>query len=176
MRIMPDAANFSVIERLRDGRPVEIRSLSPSDRSALLLAAGRTSDRSFYRRFFGARREFSDAEVESFVNVDFIDQVALVAVRREAAAEIVLAGARYIVVRPGAAELAFTVVDEFQRQGIASALLHHLVTLARAAGLTELLAEVLPENTAMLRVFERSGLQLQKTHDDGVVHIILSLD
>ena len=50
--------------------------------------------------------------------------------------EIVLAGARYIVVRPGAAELAFTVVDEFQRQGIASALLHHLVTLARAAGPT----------------------------------------
>ena len=78
--------------------------------------------------------------------------------------------------RPGAAEIAFTVVDEFQGKGIASALLRHLVTLARTAGLRQLIAEVLPENTAMLRVLERSGLRSEKKREDGVVHITLQLD
>jgi RimJ/RimL family protein N-acetyltransferase len=176
MRAMADAASFSVIERLRDGTQIEIRALRPSDRDALLDAAGRTSDRSLYRRFFGVRREFNDAEVSSFVDIDFIDQVALVAVMRAREHELIVAGARYFVVRPGTAEIAFTVVDEFQGKGIAGALLRHLAGLARAAGLSAFIAEVMPDNTAMLRVLERSGLRLQKKPESGVVHITLHLD
>jgi RimJ/RimL family protein N-acetyltransferase len=175
MRAMSEARTFSVLERLRNGRQIEVRALQPSDREALLAAARRTSDQSLYRRFFALRREFSDAEVESFVTVDFVDQVALVAVMREDGREIIAGGGRYIIVRPGAAELAFTVVDEFQGQGIASALLRHLTALARAAGLGEFVAEVLAGNTAMLRVLERSGLGLQQRRENGVVHISLQL-
>ncbi|HEY6823155.1 MAG TPA: GNAT family N-acetyltransferase, partial [Steroidobacteraceae bacterium] len=170
---MPDPASFSVVTALRNGGEVEIRALRPSDRSALLLAVAHASDRSLYRRFFAVRREFSDAEVAAFVNVDFTLQVALVAVSRASGGEVIVAGARYIVVRPGLAEVAFTVVDEFQGQGIASAMLRHLVELARAAGLTAFIAEVLPSNTAMLRVLERSGLPLQKKREGDVLHLTL---
>ncbi len=172
---MSDVAGFSVPELLRNGRQMEIRALRPGDREALLAAAGRTSDQSLYRRFFAVRREFSDTEIASFVNVDFVDQVALIAVVREDGREAIAGGGRYIVVRPGTAELAFTVVDEFQRQGIAGALLRHLATLARAAGLSELVAEVLPGNTAMLRVFGRSGLRQQQKRESAVVHVTLQL-
>jgi RimJ/RimL family protein N-acetyltransferase len=172
---MSEAASFSTTELLRNGQRVEIRALRPGDRDALLAAADRTSDRSLYRRFFSVRREFSEEEVAAFVNIDFVDQVALVAVTRESEREVVAGGGRYIVVRPGTAELAFTVVDEFQGQGIASALLRHLTTLARAAGLREFIAEVLPDNTAMLRVFEQSGLRVQRRRESGVVHITLQL-
>jgi RimJ/RimL family protein N-acetyltransferase len=81
-----------------------------------------------------------------------------------------------MVVRPGVAEFACTVVDEFQGRGIASALLRQLVHLARAAGITQLIAEVMPENTAMLRVFERSGLRAQMRRESDVVHVTLQLD
>jgi RimJ/RimL family protein N-acetyltransferase len=172
---MPDVASFSVVERLRNGRRFEIRALRPSDRSALLAAAGRTSDQSLYRRFFGVRREFSHDEIESFVNVNFVGEVALVAVAHESGHELIAAGGRYIVVRPGVAELAFTVVDEFQRQGIAGALLRHLAKLAHAAGIKEFVAEVMPDNTAMLKVLERSGLELQRRRENGVVHVTLQL-
>jgi RimJ/RimL family protein N-acetyltransferase len=172
---MPDVASFSVVERLRNGRQFEIRALRPSDRSALLAAAGRTSDQSLYRRFFGVRREFSHDEIESFVNVNFVGEVALVAVAHESGHELIAAGGRYIVVRPGVAELAFTVVDEFQRQGIAGALLRHLAKLAHAAGIKEFVAEVMPDNTAMLKVLERSGLELQRRRENGVVHVTLQL-
>jgi len=130
---MHDPASFSVVERLRNGRQIEIRALEPGDRQALLAAADRTSDRSLYRRFFGVKREFTEQEVASFVNIDFVDVVALIALAHESGREVIAGGGRYIVVRPGTAELAFTVVDEFQGQGIASALLRHLITLARAA-------------------------------------------
>lgn len=173
---MPDIASFSVDEQLRGGEHIEIRALRPSDRQALLAATQHASDRSLYRRFFGVRREFSDEEVASFVDIDFVNQVALVAIKPGPGDELIVAGARYIVVRPGAAEIAFTVVDQFQGKGIATALLRHLVTLARAAGLGQFIAEVLPENTAMLRVLERSGLRSEKKREDGVVHITLQLD
>jgi RimJ/RimL family protein N-acetyltransferase len=172
---MHDPASFSVVEQLRNGRQIEIRALKPGDRQALLAAADRTSDRSLYRRFFGVKREFTEEEVASFVNVDFIHEVALVAVAHESEREAIAGGGRYIVVRPGTAELAFTVVDEHQGQGIASALLRHLVTLARAAGLHELIAEVLPDNGAMLQVFVRSGLELKRQRESGVVHLTLQL-
>ena len=175
MRPMHDSASFSVRERLRNGEEIEIRALRPADRNALLRAISRASERSLYRRFFGIRREFSDAEVTAFVDVDFTTQVALVAVSHENGLEVIAAGARYIVVRPGTAEIAFTVLDDYQRQGIAPVLLRHLAALARAAGLSTLIAEVLPENTAMLRVFERSGLKAAQVRDGDLVHVTLQL-
>jgi RimJ/RimL family protein N-acetyltransferase len=175
MRHMLNPATFSVRAPLRHGGQVEIRALRPSDRNALLLAAARASDRSLYRRFFGVRREFSDAEVAGFIEVDFKNQVALVAVSDESGHEVIVAGARYIIVRPGMAEVAFMVVDAFQGRGIASTMLRHLAELARAAGLTAFVAEVMPDNSAMLRVLERSGLPLRRERDSDVVHVTLEL-
>jgi hypothetical protein len=43
-----------------------------------------------------------------------------------------------------------------------SPLLRHLAAIARGAGLWELIAEVLPDNAPMLKVFEKSGLRLSK--------------
>jgi ribosomal protein S18 acetylase RimI-like enzyme len=59
--------------------------------------------------------------------------------------------------KPGKAEIAFAVVDQYQGQGIGAALMHHLAAIAQTAGLEELIAEVLPDNLAMLKVFEKSG-------------------
>ena len=172
---MCQAASFSVTEPLHDGRQIEIRAIRPSDRDELLAASDRASDQSLYRRFFGVRRAFSEQEVSAFVNVDFVHEVALVAVMREIGRDLIAGGGRYIVVRPGTAEVAFTVVDEFQRQGIASALLRHLVVLARASGIGEFIAEVMPDNTAMLSVLEQSGLRLRRKRESGVVHITVQL-
>jgi RimJ/RimL family protein N-acetyltransferase len=89
-------------------------------------------------------------------------------------AEIV-GGGRYIIVRPGAAEVAFAVVDEYQGQGIGRALMRHLVAIAREAGLEELVAEVLPDNLPMRKVFEKSGLRCNMKRDGPVIHVTLRL-
>jgi GNAT superfamily N-acetyltransferase len=170
-----EAARYSAIEHTRDGRKIEIRALRPDDRADLRAAVGRTSAQSLYRRFFGAKRDFSDKEVAFFVNVDFISHVALVAVAEEGGQAVIAAGGRYIVQQPGTAEVAFVVTDQYQGQGIGAALLRHLAMIGRDAGLKEFTAEVLPENAPMLKVFEKSGLKSSTKRERGVVHVGLQL-
>jgi len=172
-RAMIDAAKYSAVEPLRDGASIEIRALRPDDRADILAALGRASPQSLYRRFFGPRREFTERELKFFLDVDFVDHVALVATVREGGRPVIVGGGRYVVVGPGKAEVAFAVVDEYQGRGIAATLLRHLAAIARQAGLTELIAEVLSENIAMLKVFERSGLRPDMKRDGGVVHVVL---
>jgi len=75
----------------------------------------------------------------------------------------------------GKAEVAFAVVDQHQGQGIGAALLHHLAAIARSARLQELIAEVLPNNIPMLKVFEKGGFGLSTKREAGVVHVTLRL-
>ena len=79
------------------------------------------------------------------------------------------------MVRPGSAEVAFAVVDEYQGQGIGGALMRHLVAIARDAGLEELVAEVLPDNMPMRKVFEKSGLRCNMNREGPIVHVALRL-
>jgi GNAT superfamily N-acetyltransferase len=172
---MSDASKYSALQTLRAGQRVEIRALRPDDRDALIAAVGRASAQSLYRRFHGARGELSEREVAFFMDVDFADHVALVAVVEADGQPVIAGGARYIVVQPGRAEAAFTVVDHHQGQGIGTALMRHLAKIARGAGIEELIAEVLPENAAMLKVFESSGLPITTRREPGVVHVALQL-
>jgi RimJ/RimL family protein N-acetyltransferase len=165
---------YSARERLRDGRAVRIRALRPNDEASMLAAIEATDAESRRRRFFVAKREFSDEEKTFFINVDFVNHVALVAEIDEDGRTAIIGGGRYIVNAPGQAEVAFTVVNEYQGQGVGTLLTRHLVGLARAAGLTQLSADVLPENISMRKVLEKFGFQA-RNRDPQVVHLTLPL-
>jgi RimJ/RimL family protein N-acetyltransferase len=169
-----DAADFSVIQTLRDGRQIEIRGQRPQDRTHLEAAIARMSDESLYRRFFVAKHQFSEKEAEYFLNIDFVNHVALVAVARENDEASIVGAGRYVIVEPGVAEVAFGVIDEYQGQGIGAALMRYLSSIARQAGLTRLIAEVLASNAAMLKVFEKSGLQITARREDTVIHVAMT--
>ena len=138
-------------------------------------AFGRTSARSLHRRFFTVRRNFTEKEIAFFLNVDFVSHVALVAVAEEAQGPAVVGGGRYIVVEPGRAEIAFAIVDQYQGLGIGAILMRHLASIARDAGLKELIAEVLAENAPMLKVFRNCGLPMKTERAAGVLHVSLDL-
>ena len=172
---MPEAAEYSVREHLRDDRPITIRALRPDDRAAMLAAIGRTSMQSLQRRFFVPKKGFSEQEMAFFLNIDFESHVAIVAEVEEDGHPVIAGGGRYIVVQPGQAEIAFVVVDAYQGQGIGTILMRHLAVLARNAGLKELVAEVLPENTAMLKLFKKFGFRTDAKGSPQVVHLTLQL-
>jgi GNAT superfamily N-acetyltransferase len=166
-----DAARYSAQDVLRDGTPVEIRALRPSDREGMQRALGRMSMDSIVRRFFSPRAGFSEAEVTRFVEVDFSGHVALVAV----IAGHIVGGARYIVLTPGRVEMACAVEDSFQGRGLGSVLLRHLGGIAREAGIREVIADVMPGNQGMLRLLRSSGLPTTSERDPDAVHVTLSL-
>jgi RimJ/RimL family protein N-acetyltransferase len=168
-------ASYSAHEKKRDGRPIEIRALRPNDEADMLAAIDRTNTESLRRRFFVTKRGFSEKEKAFFLNVDFVNHVALVATIDEGGQRMIVGGGRYIVTEPGTGEVAFVVVDAYQGQGIGALLTRHLVNLARAAGLKELVADVLPENAAMRKVLGKFGFQTGRSQDPGVIHMTVPL-
>jgi ribosomal protein S18 acetylase RimI-like enzyme len=172
---MSGAASYSAVEHLRDGRSIEIRALRPDDTAGMLAAIERTSMQSLHRRFFVIKRGFSDKEIDFFINVDFDKHVALVAQLDEDGGSVIIGGGRYVLVEPGRAEIAFVVVDAYQGQGIGTILMRHLAVLARNGGLKELIAEVLPENTAMLELFKKFGFRRGSRREPNVLHLSLQL-
>ena len=169
---MIDPANYFVIEALPDGREITIRSQRPEDREALRAAVARTSPESLYHRFFAVKRHFSAEEEHYFLDIDFVNHVAIVVTVNENGQSIV-GGARYVVTRPASAEVSFGVIDEYQAMGIGSALMRHLASIARQRGLEELTAEVLSDNEPMIKVFERSGLAYAARREGTVVHVTM---
>ena len=166
-----EASTYAVAETLRDGRRITIRALAATDREAMIAAVGKVGQNSLYRRFFGFKRQFSEKEVNYYVNVDFDRHVALVAVMGD---EIVGAG-RYVCGEPGQAEIALAITDAWQGNGIGTLLVKHLLILARLQGLKHMQAEVLAENTSMLKVFAKAGVSLTTSNRSGVVHVVMDL-
>ncbi|MFT3800376.1 MAG: GNAT family N-acetyltransferase [Burkholderiaceae bacterium] len=171
-----DVAAYIAFETLRDGRQVKIRALTPADRENWLDFISRTSDATRYRRFFGFKRDFSEEEIDYQVNVDLVSNVALVAgFELEDGREIGIGGARYIVTEPGRAEVSFLTDDAHQGLGVASLLIRHLILVARDAGIKTFDAEVLADNTPMLKVFQHCGLPMTFRQQSEVTLVTLTL-
>ena len=172
---MSDIARYAATEPLRDGTSVEIRALRPEDEAGMLAAVERTSAESLHRRFFVVKRGFSEKERAFFMEVDFETHVALVAEAKEHDHPVIIGGGRYVVFEAGRAELAFVVVDTWQGRGVGSLLMRHLTRIARDAGIEELVADVLPENVAMLKVFGKFGFKPSARRDPQTIHLMLHL-
>jgi acetyl coenzyme A synthetase (ADP forming)-like protein len=71
--------------------------------------------------------------------------------------------------------VAFVVADEFQRRGIGSRLLERLAAHARVEGIERFVAQVLPENAAMLGVFGDTGFEVTRRLLSGVVEVEFEL-
>ena len=166
---------------LPNGTSILIRAVRPDDKERLRAAFGGLEKTSIYTRFFGHRKELTEAELEQATNVDFDRVVALWATTIDSGgAEIIIGGGRYVrnadpASRPDA-EVAFAVEEDYHGQGIASCLLGHLVRIARSKGLAQFEADVLAANRPMLAVFAHSGLPMRQQSARDVIHVTLSLE
>ncbi|MEV6843947.1 GNAT family N-acetyltransferase [Actinoplanes sp. NPDC051411] len=154
---------------LSDGTAAHLRQIRPDDAAAIVEFHSRMSDRTRYLRYFSPYPRIPERDLERFVNVDHRDREAFVVV----SGPRIMAVGRYERLGPDSpeAEVAFVVEDAHQGRGIGSVLLEYLAEAARDHGITRFVAEVLPENGGMLRVFSDFGYQIQRRYADGVVHL-----
>ncbi len=156
-----------------DGGVAHLRPSGKGDTAALRAMHSRMSSRSRYLRYFSVVNEVSDAILAIYTDVDQVNSVALLA---QIGGEIVAAGT-YQCEHPGGrqAEVAFVVQDDQQRRGLGSILLEHLAAAAQERGITRFTAEVLSENTSMLRVFLDAGYAVTREYSSGVVDLAFDI-
>jgi acyl-CoA synthetase (NDP forming)/GNAT superfamily N-acetyltransferase len=183
---MPYPHHWEADVVLADGGTAHLRPIRADDAGLLREFYARLSPESIYYRFFSPRPRLTDREVEHFTTVDYDDRVALIAT---------IGGAMVAVVRydrihahggrpaesgePGeksqTAEVAFLVEDAHQSRGLASVLLEHIAAAARERGIVRFIADVLPENRRMSKVFREAGYKAQQRYEDGVLMLTLDL-
>src|SRR5215471_13992798 len=168
---LADAAGVYAL--LADGTTVQIRPANPGDFEAVKAMHEAMSPSNAYLRFFSLSKAAAEHEARRISREPAADHLALLALY---GAEVV-GVASYEVVRGSdkTAEIAFAVADTMHHRGIATLLLEHLVSQARARQIETFTAETLSENTSMLRVFSDAGLPARSSRADGVVTITIPL-
>ena len=159
---------------LRDGARVTLRPIAPEDQVPLAAAFERLGDESRYRRFFTAVQELSAADLDHLADVDHSDHEAIVAV--EPSSGDLLGVARYVrsTDDPEVAELAVTVIDDWQGRGLGRGLLTALTRRARREGVRRFSAMVLSENREALGLIDSLG-DTRRRHAAGTAELVVEL-
>jgi acyl-CoA synthetase (NDP forming)/RimJ/RimL family protein N-acetyltransferase len=152
---------------LADGGVAHLRPIRPSDAPRLVAFYERVSPESKYLRFFAPYPRLSDRDVKRFTEVDYVSRVAFILTL----GENMIAVGRYDRIEDDHAEVSFLIEDAHQGRGIAQLLLEHLAQAARERGITRFVAEVLPENRRMAKVFADAGYRVSKGIEDGVLAV-----
>ncbi len=158
---------------LSDGGTVKIRPILPTDAHLIEKLHASLSPETIYLRFFSPIPKLSETMLQRFVNVDYFDRMAFVAMLRNE----IIAVSRYERL-PGRseAEVAFLVSDAHQGRGLGSLMLEMLAARASEAGITRFMADTLPENQKMLRVFHGAGYKDSRSYRDGIVQVVFDIE
>ena len=161
--------------RSRDGAPLLVRPIEPSDRAALGRHFDHLGEESRYRRFLAPIRHLTEKDLTYFTDVDHRQHEALIALAKNG--EIV-GVARYICLpnSPEVAEVAVAVTDDWQGRGVGTGLLQRLAQRARAAGVRSFLGICLIDNRDMRRLLNELGPNSRtRLRGDGTVEVEVEL-
>lgn len=165
-------ATESVRALLVDGEQIELRPATHSDEYALIRLHDELSERSVYLRFFTTNHAAGADFVHRVLQLESPSGYCLVAVL---AGEIVGMVSYQTLDTPERAEVALSVADRCQSRGVGTLLLEHVVSYARQHGINAFHAEVLAENSRMLRVFFDIGLTPTTRRVDGTLQVEIPL-
>ena len=160
---------------LNDGSRILFRPITSEDKELLRLGVERLSPESRYRRFFSPIAHLTDNQLAYLTEIDYVDHFAWIGILPAGGEEGVAVG-RWIrdPDHPESAEAAVTVVDEYQGQGIGSALLVLLAKSAIERGIKRFTLQVLGENASMLALMQHVGAIIDR-REGGVVFMHVPL-
>jgi GNAT superfamily N-acetyltransferase len=166
----PDVPRWT--ETLRDRSEVLIRPIQPQDRAAEARFIEGLSMQAKRYRFLGQVASPSESLVAHLTGVDFVHDVAFVAVVHEDAHERIVGVARYSVDPDGTrCECAVTVAEDWQDKGLGTILMRHLIDLARARGIRTMYSIDAVDNTEMRELARHLGFQTRLDPQDPTLYI-----
>lgn len=151
-----------------------LRLIRPEDARAYSHFLARIDEADLRFRFVRPPEIWSDRDVVRYAQPDFEREVAFIAERlsRPGSGEIVgeVRAFRYPEART--AEFAIIVRSDMKRRGIGRALMKRIIEYGSMKGL-ELIGQIAPHNTAMIRLAERVGMDVEReaASDFAIAHM-----
>lgn len=160
-------------QTLRDRSQVLIRPIAPQDRTAErnFLEALSSEARRF--RFLGQIKCPGEQLIDRLVDIDPASEVAFVAAVPDGSAERIVGVSRYSASADGnSCECAVTVLDDWQNKGLGSALMKHLIEIARQRGIRRMYSIDLAENVQMrdLAIYLGFHVRIDPDNASQVIH------
>ncbi len=162
-----EAEALGWVEPMNAGGTIWIRLARPEDAVAVAEMHGRCSEQTLYRRYLTAVGQWRDVTLRRLTGGH--RGATLVAMSEEGA----IVGLGHVFpdspTDGHTAEIAVIVEDAYQRRGIGTQLVRHMVVLAERLGFEEVVGTVLAQNNEMLRVLDSTRLVWSRNVEDGVV-------
>jgi len=135
------------------------------------------SDQTIYKRWLHYLKRLSHHDLLYYLDVDYDHRMSMVAEVEPEGCETEMIGIGNYISDPvtGLADIAFVVRDDWQGEGLGTALMQCLIEVAREKGMKGFSADVLATNRKMMAVFLQSGLKVESTLEDGVYHLTMPL-
>ncbi|MFF8843389.1 GNAT family N-acetyltransferase [Streptomyces sp. NPDC015127] len=153
---------------LSDGTTVCIRPVRPGDEGAVRRLYEEMSPENLRLRFFTISRGSARKAAERLCSRPRPGARALLA---ETGSDVVgLAQYEQLDGDGLDADVALAVADRWHHRGVGTLLLEHLVSMARADGITAFVADALSENRDVLKVFADLGLSVSRHFEGPEVH------
>lgn len=153
---------------LNDQTRISVRPSKASDVTGLQDLFYKLPPEDVYTRFFRPLKQFSMSEAEYFCNVDYEKEMAFIAAVGDHDQEQII-GSSFYVVDPATnmAEVAYMILHEWQGRGLGNVLQERMAVYAKSKGILGFKADILCENTAMIRLAKRCGplITLRKEGD-----------
>lgn len=160
--------------KFKDGMTVRFRAIKPSDEDEMRRLFYRFSDQSVYYRYFSPIKTMPHKKMQEYVNVDYRFTMSIVAIIDESGVEKIIGESRYVRSQVDSfADTAFIVDEHYQSRGIATYLFNLLIKAAREEGIPGFRADVLENNKAMLKVYEKAPFPVQTVLSSGVYKITI---
>ncbi len=157
--------------QVRDGTRLMLRPVLPGDSERTVHGHIQFSSETLYRRFMTARLP-TPALMHYLSEVDYVDHFVWVVTDGSDP----VADARFVrdEADPTIAEIAFTVADAYQGQGIGSFLIGALSIAARVNGVERFSARMLSDNVPMRAIMDHYGAVWQR-EDVGVITTVIDV-
>jgi acyl-CoA hydrolase/GNAT superfamily N-acetyltransferase len=121
-------------------------------------------------RFFHEKKSFVHDQIETTYEIDYINDLTIVATIGELGFEKIIAVGEYFrntIINM--AEIAFSVSKEYQDMGIAQVLQKKLANAAKDNGIKGLIAYTSPQNKGMIRLFNKLPYGIKSEKDDDMI-------
>jgi acetyltransferase len=159
--------------QLNDGTDIIIRPIRPEDAEIEAQFVRDLSSEAKYFRFMNSLQELSQEMLVRFTQIDYHNEMALIAATSNDAGEEQIGVARYTTnLDKTSCEFALAVSDKWQGRSIAHHLMKNLMEVARDRNLERMEGHVLTENSKMLELVASLNFEIKNDPDDSAIKLV----